>query len=94
MDSIVLMLKAASGPGYYSVLAVGIIAGSIAVISPRLFKSVCDKGGHWVSTPLQITALDKQAVDTDRYLLQRCRLTGVAILGLVATFAATVAIAG
>ncbi|MGI9430172.1 MAG: hypothetical protein ACR2NM_16040 [Bythopirellula sp.] len=94
MDAIVPMLQAAAVPGYYSVLALGIIAGSVAVVSPEFFRRVCERGGQWVATPLEITALDKQAVDTDRFLLQRCRLTGVGILGLVAVFATTVSFSG
>jgi hypothetical protein len=94
MDSIILILNASSGPAYYCILALGIVVGSLAVISPWLFGMICEKGSHWVTTPLQITALDKKIIDTDRYVLRHCRLAGAAILVLAVAFAAAVEFAG
>ena len=94
MDSIFNLLQAASGPTYYSISALGAVVGSLAVISPRVFRKLCEKGSYWVTTPLQVAALDKELLDTDRYVLQHCRLAGALILTMVVAFVATVAYTG
>ena len=94
MDSVFSLLRAASGPAYYSTLALATVVGSLAVISPRLFRKICEKGSYWVTTPLQISTLDKKVLDIDRYMLQHSRLAGALILTMVVAFVATVANAG
>jgi hypothetical protein len=94
MDSVFNLLREVSGPAYYSTMVLGTLVGSLAVISPRLFGKICEKGSYWVTTPLQSSALDKKVFDTDRYMLKHCRLTGALILTMVVVFAATMANAG
>lgn len=94
MDAVFNLLREVSGPAYYSTLVIGTLAGSLAVISPRLFGKISEKGSYWVTTPLQSSALDRKVLDTDRYMLQHCRLTGALILTMVVVFAATVANVG
>ena len=82
MDSVTSLLQGASLPAYYGTVTLGLIVGSLAIISPRLFGKACKTANYWVTTPMQIEAVDKKIIDTDSFVLQHIRPVGVGILAL------------
>ena len=67
----------------FIVAGVSAVLGVVAVISPKLFKTLSRIGGYWVRTPGALPGADK-LIDIEPFFLARCRLTGLVILGLAA----------
>ena len=62
------------------------LLGLIAVVSPRLFKTIAGKCGHWVESGNFLKLLDKQ-FDLDQRILPHSRLLGVAVIAAVSVMA-------
>ena len=62
------------------------LLGLIAVVSPRLFKTIAGKCSHWVESENFLKILDKQ-FDLDQRILPHSRLLGVAVIAAVSVMA-------
>ena len=79
-------LVAAGAPwGPFAWIFLGLIGalGLLAVLSPRRFAAVANRGGLWVDTNKLLEHLDRR-IDIDTYVLPFSRWLGVAVLASVA----------
>ena len=72
-------------PIAWTVLAMLAVLGALALLSPRLFKSLALRGGRWVETEPYLNKLNTR-VEIDELVLPHSRWLGAATLAAVATF--------
>lgn len=73
----------------YGVIAVAVLLGILALLSPGLFERLCMACRHWVDTPVRLKKLDDYVVDTDALALKHVRLTGLTFISIAVVLAFT-----
>ena len=56
--------------------------GVLAIVSPRRFSALSNRGSQWVDTNQILAHLDKR-IEVDQFILPHARLLGVAVIGSV-----------
>lgn len=71
----------------YGAVAVSVLLGVLALLSPTTFAGVCKSCRHWVNTPARLRKLDDYVVDTDALAVEHSRFTGFLFLLLAVVLA-------
>ena len=77
----------------WAFLAVVAVLGLVALVSPRRFAALAQRGSKWIDTSRVVEAMDRR-VDVDQHIIRHSRVFGVlvivAALVLASLFYATV----
>ena len=79
MNSYIALLAALSKPILILFLLGCALVGLLALISPRAFALVVDKGNYWIDTSKFFSLLERR-VDIDDYAVRHSRVTGMITL--------------
>ena len=82
------LLAVQSGRGAFVWSTLGVIAaiGALAILSPRRFSALSNRGSQWVDTNQVLAHLDKR-IEVDQYVLPHARLLGAAVIASVGLLA-------